>query len=240
MAKRRLKKVPKAADLTHAAERLRKALVKRTKDELVDVLVELAREDHKLLRRLDARFELEAPPKELVAATRQAIADATDFDEREINYNFDYDYEACSEVKRNLGRLIDQGYLRQAMELSLELMKEGSCQVEMSDEGLMTSDIEECFSVTVASGASCVGWYLGRIGFREFHQNGKGYEDGEVTRRGEGAILARDDPAIGGERSGGTAVLRAGRGARAPFVLVAAKVAGRPRRDSASAKHQES
>jgi hypothetical protein len=42
MAKRRLQKVPKAADLTHAAERLRNALVKRTKDELVEVLVELA------------------------------------------------------------------------------------------------------------------------------------------------------------------------------------------------------
>jgi uncharacterized Zn finger protein len=123
--------------------------------ELVDVLVELAREDHKLLRRLDARFELEAPPKELVAATRQAISDATDFDEREINYNFDYDYEAYSEVKRNLGRLIDQGHLRQAMELSLELMKEGSCQVEMSDEGLMTSDIEECFSVVVKALKKC-------------------------------------------------------------------------------------
>jgi regulator of sigma D len=150
MAKRRLKKVPKAADLTHAAERLRKALVKRTKDELVNV-VELAREDHKLLRRLDARFELETPPKELLAATRQAIADATDFDEREINYNFDYDYEAYTEVKRNLSRLIDQGHLRQAMELSLELMKEGSHQVEMSDEGLMTEDIEACLQVVVSA-----------------------------------------------------------------------------------------
>jgi len=149
MAKRRLKKVPKAVDLTHAAERLRKALVKRTKVELIDVLVELAREDHKLLRRLDARFELEAPPKELVAATRQAIADATDFDEREIDYNFDYDYEAYREVKRNLRRLIDHGHLRQAMQLSLDLMKGGSYQVEMSDEGLMTPDIEECFSVVV-------------------------------------------------------------------------------------------
>jgi uncharacterized Zn finger protein len=149
MAKRRLKKVPKASDLADAAERLRKALAKRTKGELVDVLVEFAREDHKLLRRLDARFEVEAPLKALVAATRQAIADATDFDEREINYNFDYDYEAYTEVKRNLSRLIDQGQLRQAMELSVELMKDGSCQVEMSDEGLMTPDIEECFSVVV-------------------------------------------------------------------------------------------
>jgi hypothetical protein len=30
------------------------------------------------------------------------------------------------------------------MELSVELMKQGSHQVEMSDEGLMTSDIREC------------------------------------------------------------------------------------------------
>jgi len=155
MAKRRLKKVPKAVDLAHAAERLRTALLKRRKDELIDVLVELAREDHKLLRRLDARFELEAPPKELVAVTRQAIADATDFDEREINYNFDYDYEAYTEVKRNLSRVIDQGHLRQAMELSLELMKAGSYQVEMSDEGLMTSDIEECLSVVVKALKKC-------------------------------------------------------------------------------------
>jgi hypothetical protein len=155
MAKRRLKKVPKAEDVAKAAERLRKALMKRTKDALVDVLVELAREDHTLLRRLDARFELEVPLQELVAATRQAIADATDFDEREINYNFDYDHEAYSEVKRNLSRLIDQGQLRPAMELSLELMKEGSCQVEMSDEGLMTPDIEECFSVVVKALKKC-------------------------------------------------------------------------------------
>jgi hypothetical protein len=33
---------------------------------------------------------MEAPPEELIAATRAAIADATDFDEREINDNFDY------------------------------------------------------------------------------------------------------------------------------------------------------
>ena len=61
--RRRLKRLPKAADLADAAARLRKTLTKRTKAELVDVLVEFAREDHKLLRRLDARFEPEAPVK---------------------------------------------------------------------------------------------------------------------------------------------------------------------------------
>ena len=50
-------------------------------------------------------------------------------------------------MKRNLGRLIASGQLRLAMQLALELMKQGSYQVEMSDEGLMTADIDECLSV---------------------------------------------------------------------------------------------
>ena len=98
---------------------------------------------------------METPPKELVAATRQAIASATDFDEREINCNFDYDSEAYEEVKRNLGRLIELGQLRPAMELSLELMKEGSYQVEMSDEGMMTDDIKECLKVVIVALKKC-------------------------------------------------------------------------------------
>jgi hypothetical protein len=152
MSKRRPKK---AAHSTDALERLRKALEKRTKRELIDALVEFAGDDRGILRRLDARFELEAPPEELVAAIRQAIADATYFDKRDINRNFRYDYAAYSAVKRNLGRLIDLGQLRLAMELSLELMKQGSCQVEMSDEGLMTDDIEECLQVVIEALKKC-------------------------------------------------------------------------------------
>jgi hypothetical protein len=129
--------------------KLRQALTRRKKAELVDILLELAQADRGILRQLTARFDVATTPDELVAATRQAIADATDFDEREINRNFDYDYEAYSEVKRNLGRLIDSGQLRLAMELSLELMKQGSYQVEMSDEGLMTDDIENCLNVVL-------------------------------------------------------------------------------------------
>jgi hypothetical protein len=152
MSKRRLEKPAKLPDCT---ERLRKALVKRTKGDLMDVLVELAREDRNILRRLSEQFELEAPPEELVVATRRAIADATDFDERDINHNFDYDYGAYREVKHNLSRLADLGQLRLAMELSLELMKQGSYQVEMSDEGLMTDDIEECFQVVTKALKKC-------------------------------------------------------------------------------------
>ena len=41
------------------------------------------------------------------------------------------------------------------MELSLELMKQGSYQVEMSDEGMMTDDIEECLAVVVQPLKKC-------------------------------------------------------------------------------------
>ena len=58
-------------------------------------------------------------------------------------------------MKRNLSRLIDLGELHLAMELSLELMKQGSYQVEMSDEGLMTDDIEECLRVVLPAVKKC-------------------------------------------------------------------------------------
>jgi hypothetical protein len=129
--------------------------LKCSKAELVDVLLELAQADRAVLRQLTARFDVAAAPDELVAATRQAIADATDFDERDINRNFDYDDEAYHEVKRNLSRLIDSGQLHLAMQLALELMKQGSYQVEMSDEGMMTEDIEQCLSVVITALKKC-------------------------------------------------------------------------------------
>jgi hypothetical protein len=128
---------------------LRAALTGRKKAELVDVLMELAESDRGFLRQLTARFNVATAPDDLVAATRQAIADATAFDKRDINRNFAYDYRAYSEVKRNLGRLVGSGELRLAMPLALELMKRGSYQVEMSDEGLMTGDIEDCVNVVL-------------------------------------------------------------------------------------------
>ena len=41
------------------------------------------------------------------------------------------------------------------MRLALELMKRGSCQVEMSDEGLMTQDIEDCLDVVLKALEKC-------------------------------------------------------------------------------------
>jgi hypothetical protein len=140
--------VPSRQSAGSAAE-LRAALTRRKKVELVDVLMELAEADRGFLRQLTARFEVMVAPDDLVAATRQAIADATAFDKRDINRNFAYDHHAYSEVKRNLSRLIGSGQLRQAMPLALELMKRGSYQVEMSDEGMMTEDVEEGVNVVI-------------------------------------------------------------------------------------------
>jgi hypothetical protein len=155
MPNRSSQKVAQSPKTTVLTGCLRKALAKRTKAELVDVIMEIASGDRGVQRRLESRFGLELPQKGLVAATRQAIADATDFDEREINRNFSYDYQAYGAVKRNLGQLIKQGHLRAAMDLSLELMSQGSYQVEMSDEGLMTEDIEECLQVVIKALRQC-------------------------------------------------------------------------------------
>jgi uncharacterized Zn finger protein len=155
MSKRKPKKAAPAETQTNPVAALRQALARRKKAELVDLLLDLAQADRGILRQLTAQFDVGAAPEELVAATRQAIADATGFDAREINRNFDYDYEAYREVKRNLDRLIGEGQLRLAMQLALELMKQGSYQVEMSDEGLMTEDIEDCLNVVVKALRTC-------------------------------------------------------------------------------------
>jgi hypothetical protein len=130
MSQRKPKKAAPASKRPESMAQLRRALSRRRKAELVDTLLELAQADRGVLRQLSARFDVVAAPDELVAATHQAIADATAFDRRDINRNFAYDYEAYGEVKRNLGRLIGSGQLQPAMRLALELMKQGSYQVK--------------------------------------------------------------------------------------------------------------
>ena len=152
MPKRRLPKPVPTADM---ADSLRSRLTKCTKGELVDILVELATSDRSVLRHLDARLEFAASPEELAIATRHAIADATRFDERDINRNFYYDYAAYDQVKRNLTRLVQSGELRLALVLSIELMEEGSRQAEASDEGLMIPDIEGCLLAVLAALPQC-------------------------------------------------------------------------------------
>jgi hypothetical protein len=155
MSPRQPKKAAPASKRPESMAPLHRALCRRKKAELVDTLLELAQADRRVLRQLTARFDVAAAPDELVAATQQAITDATAFDRRDINRNFAYDYEAYGEVKRNLGRLIDEGQLPVAMRLARELMKQGSYQVEMSDEGLMAQDIEGCLDVVLKALEKC-------------------------------------------------------------------------------------
>src|SRR5262245_47925503 len=155
MSQRKPKKAAPASKRPESMAELRRALSRRKKAELVDILLGMAHANPGVLRQLAARLDVAAAPDELVAATYQAIADATAFDERDINRNFAYDYEAYHEVKRNLGRLIDAGQLRPAMQLALELMRQGSYQGEMSDQGLMTQDIEDCLTEVLKALEKC-------------------------------------------------------------------------------------
>jgi hypothetical protein len=149
------KRKPSAKKPAESMTPLRKAMSGCSKAELLDILLELAEADRGIHRQLTGRFNVPAAPAELIASTRRAIIDATDFDERDRNRNFDYDFTAYDELKGNLKRLIGVGQLETAMELSLELIKRGSYQVEMSDEGLMTQDIEDCLSVVLKSLRTC-------------------------------------------------------------------------------------
>ncbi|MEO8497235.1 MAG: hypothetical protein ABI614_19355 [Planctomycetota bacterium] len=148
MAKQILtKRVPKRAGVDESMDSLRKALAKQTKAQLIEALMLLARNDRQVVRQLEVEFDLQASVDQLMSATRQAIADATAFDERRINHNFDYDSQAYGSIQRNLGLLVKAGNHKQAMDLSLELIRQGSYQVEMSDEGMMREDIEGCLQV---------------------------------------------------------------------------------------------
>jgi hypothetical protein len=149
MPKRKTSRAAPESSRSNPLDLLRTALAKETKADLTELLLELARDDGAILHKLSQRFVTPKTPDDIVAATRLAISDATAFDVRRINRNFHYDHAAYATVKRNFGRMIETGNLPAAMELALQLMKRGSHQVEMSDEGLMTYELEECLNVVI-------------------------------------------------------------------------------------------
>jgi hypothetical protein len=150
----RLKRVPrvqgvKRAKVPDLLDSLRAALRDQSQEELIEVVVKLAQGSRAIRRELESRFKVKLGVEELVADTQIAISDATDFDERQLNSNFDYDDWAYETVQSHFRRLIELEHLDHAMELSLELMRDGSYQVEMSDEGLMSDDIAVCLQVVI-------------------------------------------------------------------------------------------
>lgn len=133
------------------SERLSGVLNSCDPAELAKALITLAEENHRTLRRLESAFGVALPVPEIVDSTRRAIAEATAFDKRDCNRNFEYDHEAYAAILSELKRLLGEDQLRVAMELALELMDKGSRQMEASDEGQMQDEIEECLRVVIAA-----------------------------------------------------------------------------------------
>lgn len=126
-------------------------LHKRTKSELVAMIVTIARSHAAVARDLENQLTIEKPLDQLVADVSSAIDRATDFDKRLINHNFDVDEQAYADVRKGLAQLVEMGQLADAKSLALQLMKTGSYQVECSDEGLMTDEIVQCLKPVICA-----------------------------------------------------------------------------------------
>lgn len=139
------KKVPKGKG-TSPLNRLRSVLTKKKNSDLVQMIVELAADDPGAMRQVQQRLRIEdaMSTKELVDSTSDAIGNATKVDKRRMNHNFEYDSAAYEVIARNFRQLIERDEWEQVMDLSVELNHLGSYQVECSDEGLMTEEIQAC------------------------------------------------------------------------------------------------
>jgi hypothetical protein len=174
MVKRGTKKPRKLAK-TDRFPLIEKALRKRTKAELIQTILTIARDHAVVAHELESQLDVEKPLDLLIADVSSAIDRATDFDERRMNDNFDVDWQAYEDVRKGLARLVELDQLEAAQSLALKLMKDGSYQVECSDEGLMTDDIVECLqpvirAVKAAGGEDAARWALemrtaDRVGF---------------------------------------------------------------------------
>ena len=142
---------------------IEKGLHKRTKAELAAMILTIAKEHAVVARELEDRLTIEKPVYLLAADVSSAIDRATDFDERMINHNFDVDWQAYAYVQKGLALLVKLGHLADAKSLALKLMKDGSYQVECSDEGMMADEISQCLkpvirAVKAVGGDEAVKW----------------------------------------------------------------------------------
>jgi len=165
MAKRKkaLRKPPRKRAKIDRFPMIEKALKKRTKADLIMIFMKLARNSAELSRALETKLDVQKPAELQLSDLESAICRATDFDDRASNDNFDFDYEAYEEVQRGFKNFIALGHLEDVKALSKRLMKDGSYQVECSDEGLMTDNIQDCLkpvirAVKAKGGASAREW----------------------------------------------------------------------------------
>jgi len=122
----------------------RQALTRLKKAELIDLLADLTRAHPPAARDLEKRLKIEPTSDRLLLDLSIAISEATDTEDHDFPFpDHKTDYEAYDRVKTGLRALIAAGDLENAKSLALELMEQGSYQVEISDEGLMSDDIQE-------------------------------------------------------------------------------------------------
>ncbi len=148
MVKKGTKKPRKLAK-TDRFPLIEKALRKRTKADLIETILMIAKQHAVVARELESRLDVKKPVGLLVTDVSSAIDRATDFDETMFNHNFDVDWQAYEVVQNGLSQLIKLGHLEDAKSLALKLMKDGSYQVESSDEGLMADEISDCLKPVI-------------------------------------------------------------------------------------------
>ena len=136
-------------DAAPSLDYLAAALKKQSKESLVKMLLEIASSDRAMQRELEEELGVHVPDDQIIPQTRQAIEDATFFDEDDFNTNFNYDGRAYELVERNFRKLVHTNAWVDVMKLSTELMRDGSVQAAASDEADMASDIENCLKPVI-------------------------------------------------------------------------------------------
>src|SRR5258708_3941653 len=94
--------------MTPAQQKLLSRELKRLdKNALISCLNEMADSIPEAWRFLEGRLDLSPNTVgDLVARAKSAIANATDFDDRQVNHNFDYDWAAYEQVEKYFRQIV--------------------------------------------------------------------------------------------------------------------------------------
>ena len=165
---RQLRAMEIAKELDEKRETLLRATLKKMKKaDVVELTLRIAQEASASQWTLEQQIEVDKPIDLLVHDIQFAIDAATQVDERQLNYNFEYDGRAYNAVQYGLSQLIRKGKIAEAKALALQLMRKGSHQMDCSDEGLMQKEIENCLRPVISQVAESSGgsnWALEMIG----------------------------------------------------------------------------
>ncbi len=160
---------------------LRRALNRTPKAKLIETILSLAHDNPSSVWFWEKHVDIDKPMDLLVHDVKIAIMAATKIDDRRLNYNFEYDWRAYEAIHAGLLQLIKLNALEEVKQLALELIRAGSHQIECSDEGEMSVDIETCLRPVIQAVAGTPGAALwatemrtcDRVGFlceKELHE----------------------------------------------------------------------